>query len=259
MKQIMRLLEHPLTRGLNVDDPRTTSLRRRIIQEKYFLHQLYCEWYEIISRALPEGDGFVLELGSGAGFLSDHVPDLITSDIFVCDSIKLVVDGQKLPFTDSCLRAIVMVNVFHHLPMVRLFLRESARCVRSDGKIIMIEPWVTPWSHCVYRQLHHEPFIPEAIDWEFATSGPLSGANAALPWIVFSRDRYKFDQEFPEWRISELQLMMPFSYVMSGGVSMRSFLPGIAYGCWRSFERLFEFTLPNLAMFAKITLERTVF
>ncbi len=33
---LTRLLEHPLTRGLDVDDPRTTHLRRRILAEKRF-------------------------------------------------------------------------------------------------------------------------------------------------------------------------------------------------------------------------------
>jgi SAM-dependent methyltransferase len=253
----MRLLGHPLARGLNIDDPRTTSLRRRIIQEKPFLHRLYGEWYEIISRALPQGEGAVLELGSGAGFLSDHVSDVIPSEIFFCDDIRIVLDGQKLPFADSCLRAIVMVDVFHHLPNVRLVLREAARCVRSNGKIIMIEPWVTPWSQWVYRHFHHEPFLPESIDWEFAARGPLSGANGALPWIVFSRDRHTFDREFPEWRISEVQLMMPFSYLLSGGVSFRSFFPGFLYEFWRSLERRFASRLPSIAMFAQIILERT--
>jgi hypothetical protein len=35
------LLAHPLTCGLDLDDPRTTELRRRIIQEKSFLRQIY--------------------------------------------------------------------------------------------------------------------------------------------------------------------------------------------------------------------------
>ena len=30
-------LTHPLTRGLDIDDPRTTELRRRVILEKPFL------------------------------------------------------------------------------------------------------------------------------------------------------------------------------------------------------------------------------
>jgi SAM-dependent methyltransferase len=256
MIPMKRRLEHPLTRGLSVDDPRATSLRRRIIRAKSFLCRLYGEWYEQITRAIPSGDGAILELGSGAGFLSDHLPELITSEVFYCDGIRIVLDGQRLPFADSCLRAVVMVDVFHHLPAVRCFLQEATRCVRQDGKIIMIEPWVTPWSKWVYRRLHHEPFIPEATQWEFASGGPLSGANGALPWIVFSRDRAQFLKEFPQWRIEEIRLTMPFAYLISGGVSLRSFFPGMFYGLIRFMERLFTPYLPRLAMFAQVTLQR---
>ena len=46
-------LAHPLTRGLDIDDPRTTHLRQQIIQEKSFLRQIYQEWYQAIVAALP--------------------------------------------------------------------------------------------------------------------------------------------------------------------------------------------------------------
>ncbi len=256
MIPVKRWLEHPLTRGLPVDDPRMTSLRRRIIREKGFLRRLYREWYEQIGRALPSGEGPILELGSGAGFLSERLPGLITSEVFYCDGIRIVLDGQRLPFWDSSLRAIVMVDVFHHLPAVCRFLQDATRCLRPGGKIIMIEPWVTPWSRWIYRHLHHEPFIPEATEWEFAPGGPLSGANGALPWIVFSRDRVRFLKCFPELRIAEIRLMMPFAYLISGGMSLRGFFPGVFYGWIRLMERLFAPYLPRLAMFAQITLSR---
>lgn len=259
MISVKSWLTHPLTRGLSIDDPQTTSLRRRIIREKSFLRQLYGEWYENIVRAIPTGDDLILELGSGAGFLSDYLPGLITSEVFSGDDIRIILDAQKLPFVDSSLRAVVMVDVFHHLPAVRHFFTEAARCVRPEGKIIMIEPWLTPWSQWVYKHLHHEPFVPEAPNWGFATSGPLSGANGALPWIVFSRDRLQFLKEFPEWQIADIQLMMPFAYLISGGVSFRSFAPGLLFGLWRKVERLLAPYLPKLAMFARITLQRTSF
>jgi SAM-dependent methyltransferase len=257
MIPMKRRLEHPLTRGLPVDDPRITSLRRRIIREKGFLRRLYGEWYERIACALPPGEGPILELGSGAGFLSERLPGLITSEVFYCDGIRIVLDGQRLPFAASSLRAVVTVDVFHHLPAVRSFLQDATRSLRPGGRIIMIEPWVTPWSRWVYRHLHHEPFIPEAKQWEFASGGPLSGANGALPWIVFSRDRMQFLKEFGQLRIEAIRLMMPFAYLISGGVSLRGFLPGMFYRWIRFLEKLFTPYLPRLAMFAQIILQKT--
>ena len=250
-------LSHPLTRGLSLDDPRTTALRREIIRQKPFLNAVYREWYERVAAALPPGDGAVCELGSGAGFLAEFIPRLVTSDVFYCPDIKVVLDGCCLPFTDSTLRAIVMTDVFHHLPESDRFLREAARCVRTGGRLVMIEPWVTPWSRLIYQRLHHEPFVPEATEWRFPRTGPLSGANGALPWIIFERDRARFERDFPEWTIASIELLMPFRYVVSGGVSLRSLAPGWTFVFWRSLERALNPWMNHLAMFARIVLQRT--
>ena len=249
-------LAHPLTRGLEIDDPRTTHLRRRIIQEKIFLKRIYEEWYRAIVAVLPSGQRAVLELGAGGGFMSDFIPNLITSEFFYCPKIQAVMDGLRLPLMPQSLRAIVMTNVFHHLPQPRLFFAEATRCVRPGGVIAMIEPWVTPWSRFIYNRLHHEPFEPEAVAWELPSSGPLSGANDALPWIIFARDRLKFEQEFPQWQIEMIKPIMPFRYLLSGGVSLRSLSPGWTFRLWRHVENALGHWSNQLAMFAQIVLRR---
>jgi SAM-dependent methyltransferase len=250
------LLAHPLTKGLDIDDPKTTRLRRQIIQEKYFLRKIYQEWYQSIAAVLPSGEGAVLELGAGAGFMSDFVPDLITSELFHCPDIRMVLSGLSLPFRARSLRAIVMTDVLHHIPQPRLFFGEAVRCVRPGGVIAMIEPWVTPWSRIVYTRLHHEPFQPETASWELPGSGPLSGANGALPWVIFARDRLRFEQEFPQWRIDLIKPIMPVRYLLSGGVSLRGLTPGWSFGLWRQLENALGRWSSLLAMFAQIVLRR---
>jgi SAM-dependent methyltransferase len=250
-------LMHPLTRGLELDHPHTTELRRQIILEKPFLRQIYEEWYTAIVQALPPGERPVLEVGSGAGFLIDFIPDLITSEIFVCPGIRIVLDATRLPFQDGVLRGIVMTDVLHHMPQPRSFFAEAARCVCPGGVIAMIEPWVSSWSKLIYTNLHHEPFRPESAEWEFPTSGPLSGANGALPWILFDRDRARFEREFPLWRIQSIQPGWPFRYLVSGGVSMRSLMPGASTPLWRGLERAAVPWMKSLAMFAEIVLVRS--
>ncbi len=249
-------IAHPLTRGLDIDDPRTTQLRRQIIREKPFLRQIYEDWYASIASVLPSGEGPILEIGSGAGFSKDVIPDLITSEVFYCRGVDVVLDGCKMPFGDGTLKGIFMTDVFHHLAAPRSFLIEATRCVRPGGVLAMIEPWVTPWSSIIYRRLHHEPFRPEAPDWASPTSGPLSGANSALPWIVFQRDRGKFASEFQGWGIETIQPMMPFRYLVSGGVSMRSLMPAWTSRFWRSLERRFQPWIDTWGMFAMIVLHR---
>lgn len=250
------LLAHPLTRGLAIDAPETTCLRRRIVAEKPFLRRIYQEWYEAIAQDVPAGDGDVLELGSGAGFLRDYISGLITSDVLPLPDIDRVVDAHELPFEDATLRAIVMTNVFHHLPEPRRFLGEAARCVRPGGTVVMIEPWHSRWSRWVYRRLHHEPFEPEAPRWEFPAGGPLSDANGALPWIVFARDRRHFERAFPEWAIRAIEPCMPFRYLLSGGVSLRALVPSGTFGFWRWVEKCLTPWMTSWAMFARIVLVR---
>jgi SAM-dependent methyltransferase len=249
-------LAHPRTRGLDLDDPQTTLLRRRIIREKKFLERIYREWYTAIRDALPPGAAPVLELGSGAGFLREFLPGLITSEILRLPQVRVVLDGQELPFAAESLEAVVMTNVLHHLPRPRRFLAEAGRCVRPGGVMVMWEPWVSSWSRFVYGRLHPEPFEPEAAAWEFPLNGPLSGANAALPWIIFARDRARFEREFPQWRIHAIRPAMPFRYLLSGGVSLVSLCPDWTFGFWRGLEHLLQPLLPHLAMFALIVLER---
>lgn len=236
---LRNLLAHPATRDLTLDDPRTTDRRRAIIRSNGFLARIYDEWYSRLAACIPEGPGRVLELGSGAGFFSEYVPGLITSEVFSCSGIQLVTDARQLPFPDACLKSIAMVDVFHHIPDARAFLSEAARSLRPGGSLAMIEPWVSPWSRLIYGHLHHEPFHPDAQDWGFPASGPLSGANGALPWIVFERDRRIFERDFPHFEIRSVQPFMPFRYLVSGGVSMRQLMPGFTFGSWRAVESLF--------------------
>jgi SAM-dependent methyltransferase len=254
--RLRSMLSHPLVQGMDIDSPHTTEIRRRIIREKPLLESIYIDWYRRLAVSLPSGGGPVLEVGSGGGFMREFVPGLITSDILKLPGIDLIVRAEDLPFPDGALRGIAMVNVFHHLSDPRSFLREATRCVRVGGIVSMIEPWVTPWSSLIFRKLHHEPFEPQADRWEFPPVGPLSGANGANPWIIFVRDRGRFEREFPEWCIRFARPFMPLSYLLSGGVSMRSLVPARSSAFWLGIESLLTPLNGWLGMFAHVALER---
>jgi SAM-dependent methyltransferase len=249
---------HPLVQKKNdLDSPATTVLRRQIIQEKLFLKNLYSECYQFMAQALPKHiAGPIVELGSGAGFVKEYIPDCLTSEIIKIPDIDLILDGAHLPFPTGALKGIVMFDVLHHIPDAAPFFSNAAECIKPGGVIVMIEPWSTPWSRFVYRYLHHEPFVPDVKEWSFPIGGPLSQANSALPWIIFERDREKFEKDFPQYQVREVMLDFPFCYLLSGGVSFRSLVPGYTYNIIRKIENLSQPWMNSLAMFAKIILVR---
>lgn len=253
-RQLRHILAYPATEGLDLDDPSLTEQRKVILYEKKFLRNIYQDWYQEILRHIPEGLGSVIELGSGAGFLDSFYPGLIKSEIFWLPNNHLVLDGCSLPFANRQLKAIVMTDVLHHIPQPRQFFTEACRCLRDGGTVVMVEPWFTAWSGWVYRRLHHEPFNPTAESWEFPSSGPLSGANGALPWILFERDREQFCKEFPALTIEIKQTSIPFRYLVSGGVSMRSLTPVWSYGLWKTIENWLTPWMDHLGMFALVVL-----
>lgn len=260
---LQRLLAHPLTRGLDIDAPETTLLRRRVIRQKPFLEKLYREWYACLAEALsPTRSQPVLELGSGGGFLGEIIPGVLASEVFYLPGLDLILDGTRLPFPKTSLGGVVMTNVLHHIPQPQAFFEEIQRCLVAGGALAMVEPWVSPWSRWVYQRLHHEPFDPEMPRgepphlWAFPSHGPLSGANGALPWIIFQRDREFFSVLFPGLLLERVTPTMPFCYLLSGGLSMRSLAPGWSYPLLRRFENLLQPWIDKLAMFACIIVRK---
>ena len=145
-----------------------------------------------------------------------------------------------------------MIDVFHHISNVEKFFEEAKRCVKPGGQILMIEPWNTRWSKFVFTKLHHENFDPDS-NWQFKSHGPLSSANGALPWIVFERDYEIFKKKYPNWKLDIVKLFMPFSYLLSGGVSIRTLVPGWSYTSIRYLEELLN--QKKWAMFAFIKIQ----
>lgn len=282
-------LKHPLAKNLDLDSPDAPLVHGQVIRSKPFLQKLYHEWYQSIVLHLPDySEGKILELGSGGGSLNTFIPNIIASDIQLNKDVDIILDAKELPFSTCSLNAIVMIDVFHHINDVDKFLQESIRCLTEKGKIIMIEPWITFSSVLIYKYIHNEPCLPESKQWSFSDSGPLSGANLALPWIVFKRDKKFFFEKYNKLKINDpaprggvlidkecfavtpqaagyksqgfainaIDLDWPFIYLLSGGVSMKTFVPERSYPFFRKIERLLAPAIEHLAMFAVIVLEK---
>jgi SAM-dependent methyltransferase len=240
----------------DLDSPQRIHDIQRIIGEKASLKHFYAKIYRGYARALAlcPGQGIALELGSGGGFAKEVLPDLVTSDIIAYPGTDMVVDATALPFADGSLRFICMTNVFHHIPDAALFLGEAQRCLMPGGRLLITDQHLGLISRPILRHLHHEPCDPVAKQWRFATTGPLSGANGALPWLVFVRDRARLAQLFPQLELCGYRPHTPLGYWLCGGLKRWNLLPRRAIRTADLLDRLLLRVSPELGSFTDIEL-----
>jgi SAM-dependent methyltransferase len=238
-----------------LDSSETTTEHGRLIAQKHFLNQIYRETYQFFVENMQVG-GKSLELGSGAGFLKEFVPDLTTSDVVELAGVDEVIFAESLPYGDASLANIFMFNVLHHIQDNEAFLGEAIRTLKDGGKIVMVEPGSTPFSRLIYTYLHHEPCIPDQKEWKLPEGGRLSMANAMLPWIIFKRDRDILTHKFPDLKVTVYENFMPFKYLLSGGVSKPQLLPDCLYSSYSRFENMLSPLNNLLGMFVRIVVER---
>jgi SAM-dependent methyltransferase len=227
----MSLLSEPSLRGLKVGSPPFFAQQARLIRQRPLLNYCYEAWYRLLlddPSVKESGPGAVLlELGSGGSLLKALEPRVITSDV-APEISERVIDARSLPFADGSVDAIFMTHVFHHVPDVRKFLAEATRVLRPGGSVALIEVAATPLARVFFRHFHPEPFQPGKPEWQFDQGDSMMDSNQALSWMVFRRDRGKFEAEFPHLRIETTQYLPWLPYLLSGGVTKRDLIPRFA-------------------------------
>ena len=243
--------------GLGPDDTSTTLLHARILRSKVFLHRLYGEYYASFREGLVDANrAMIVELGSGGGFIKEVIPNALTSDILPLPDVDQCFGAEAMPFADASVDRFCMINTMHHIPDIEAMFRECVRCLKPGGSVMAIEPANTLLSRFIFKHFHHEPFETGA-DWTLPPGTPLSASNQALPWIVFARDRARYEEAFPELALQTLRLHTPLRYLVSGGFTARQMLPGWMYPTMRFVDEVLLNPLHSLTAFAMtITLTR---
>jgi len=240
----------------DLDDPRTTQLHRDIILNTPFLKKVYLYWYKEFEKVVQENpQGHYLELGSGGGFLKDLIPNLVTSDILPLPYVDKQINAEQLPFENESLNGIFLLNVFHHIPRPYLFLKEAERCLKPNGKIVIIDPANTLFSRCIYKKLHHEPF-DENGGLTIDEGKPLSNSNQALSYIYFIREKNKFQKNFPHLKILNINYHTTLLYLLSGGVSYYPFVPSFTFGIFNFAEKILKPIQKHTALFQTIIIQK---
>ncbi len=201
---------------------------RAIWESKPVLRAVYRGWYEKIVKACQPGK--TLEIGGGSGNLKAFAPDVVSTDILTAPWLDLVCDAHRLPFLSASFDNVVMFDVLHHLERPIRFFEEASRVLRPGGRVIVLEPGITPVSRVFYGLFHHEPVD---MGEDALADGPLDptrdpyDSNQAIPTLLFgsAARRQSFAARIPTLPIVQAERFAFFVYPLSGGFRRWSLVP----------------------------------
>jgi len=219
---------------------------RRVWLDKPVLRRIYQE--EFFSRQLAQRrmDGISIEVGGGPGFFKAAFPEVVSTDLIYCPWLDVVADAQSLPFRKGSVSNVFGLDTLHHLAAPIAFLKEAERVLAPGGRLILVEPWVTPFSFLIYRYLHQEDCDLSADPYEVPnpdrpTAKKAFDGNQAIPYLLFRpKNRARTIALVPKLAIAKLEEFCLFAYLLSFGFKAMNLLP--------------EFLYPGLAKFERVTL-----
>ncbi|MEI7903493.1 MAG: class I SAM-dependent methyltransferase [bacterium] len=233
-----------------------TETRREIWARKPQIRLVYERWARRIRPFVP--DGVMLEVGSGSGLTRDLFPRAILSDILHALWLDAAADCLRLPFRTGSLGCVLVFDTLHHTADPHVFLREAARVLRPGGRIILVEPFITPVSFAGYKLLHHE-------DVCFASyQKPVPGGDKTDAWqgnlamanIVFRRQAREWPQRQPSLRIVHQSLMSFFDFQLAAGFKPHAYLPMCLFRRAVRLDDWLGFAMPFAAFRIFIVLEK---
>lgn len=256
-----RLLDRRLA-GLEIGSAAWFTAQRHLIDRKPLVRRCYELWYGLLLRDAdsvpPEYAVYpIVELGSGSSFIRELRPEIITSDV-IQSNVAVVFDGRQMPFRAGSVRALLLTHVFHHIPDVKLFLAEAQRVLVPGGVVSMVDMTHTPFARFFLSVFHPEPYNARAIEWDFPAGHTMLDSNQALSWMVFFRDRAKLGKAASDLSLEHWSYLPWFSYLMSGGVNLPSFVPRMLVPLVRTLDTLFRPLDPLFAIHWHLTLRKRI-
>lgn len=209
----------------------TLLAHRALWQSKPGLRAIYHDYYR--RMAMRTRPGRTLEIGAGTGWLRECLDDVVLSDVQAASWLDLVADAQRLPFKAGSFDNIVMLDVLHHVEWPPLFFTEAERVLKPGGRLVMIEPGITPVSRLIFCLFHDEPVDLSADP--LASGPPTPGrdpyeANQAIPSLLFGPAHARFERRFPRLRLIERQRLSLLAYPLSGGYRRFGLIPAKLVG-----------------------------
>ena len=233
------------------------ATHRSVWARKPSLRQVYTQWFRVLHDACV-ADAPIVELGCGPGFFKELYPEVVATDVAPSPYADRVVDAAALPFADGEVGTIVFIDVFHHLPRPEQFLREAARVLRRQGRLVMLEPWMGLAGRLLFRYVHHEDCdltVAPGDPWGGTNKDPMQG-NAALPYLYFRAGGHVEHMGVP-LRVMHRQPFAALPWVLTAGFQPVSFLPAALVSVVELVDRLLSLVPPVTATRCFLVLEKT--
>lgn len=260
-KRLRNFLQDKRLRGVDPDSDEFLAVHQRILYEKPMMRQVFTEFYDTCLRldsAYFSGEGKRVEIGAGVSFFKKRHPQIIATDIKKADNLDMVVDALNMPFEPSSVRAIYGINCFHHFPDPEKFFHELQRVLVKGGGCILIDPYYGFTARRFYKRIFDsEGFDMTQKEWTNGSLGYMMNANQALSYVVFVRDRDRFEKLFPGLEIvMHRPLNNYMRYLISGGLNFRQMLPSfcsplVRVGEWIFFPVRKAFALHHIIVIRK--------
>lgn len=216
-------------KNICVDHEERFLAHSEVIARKPILRKAMENIQETMVSLAPAGDrpeGRRVELGAGVCPLKNKDPSVLSSDIVYSEYNDLVLDASNLELDDKSTSAIFCQNSFHHFPDPQRFFEECNRVLVNKGRVVILDPYYGYFSSFLFKRLFKNEDFDKKGSWSQIGIGPMTDANQALSYIVFVRDRTKFQNLNPNLKIiHEAPSGTHFSYLISGGLNFIQLTP----------------------------------
>jgi SAM-dependent methyltransferase len=230
MRFILDLLRDPSLDNIDVDGLDRLALHSKMLERKRMLREVFTEFHHLfrkLDRQFLTGEGLEIELGAGIAPMRDSYPEVQATDVVDGDYLDRVLNAESMELDDGSVRVFFGQNCFHHFPRPDRFFYELERVLTHGGGAILLEPYYGPFATFLFKRLFRtEGFDKAYPSWDTPVTGPMNGANQALSYIVFVRDRAEFEHKHPTLKIvHQVRVGNYLKYLLSGGLNFRQLSP----------------------------------
>lgn len=228
---------------MDVDGSERLELHGKVLERKRMLREVFVEFHHAFHRLADryfKVEGLEVELGAGIAPMRNSYPEVLATDIVATEQLDMALNAEAMSLDDHSARVFYGQNCFHHFPHPDRFFTELERTLKIGGGAILIEPFHGPFAAFLYKRLFKsEGFDMHFPSWETPSTGPMNGANQALSYIVFVRDRQAFERKHPGLEIVHQEICGNYlRYLISGGLNFRQLLPDALIPVLKVVEKL---------------------